>query len=110
MVELPPKLTAQVCKALLRRIGCDDYWSSAGPSRVARNIRDGQVVASGDEEFLLLMLAFDLHDGTGEAKAYDLLTSLDPPELAAVGSLLVALSEGPDAVGRWLQAQRVRHG
>lgn len=104
---------ARVCFTLCALAGVEKGWSRSGPEPFAftvRRAKDGLPT----RERILVRVAWALWSREGEVKVADLL-DLDPPRLAIVCALLVAVTTSPDHVDAWLaertaewQAERAR--
>jgi hypothetical protein len=98
---------ARVCMTLCRRAGKPTWWTSQGPTYEAEDTRDGKAALSNGEECLLLMAWSVWNQNAGERLTMDrVLRVLDNDNTSTVGSLLMALAEGSDAVERWLVDQK----
>lgn len=93
---------SEACRALLARVGLDRFWSSDGPLPTAWE--QEEPLSSG--EAVMLRASLDVWNGSGHCKLARALDVLDPDNLAAIGSLLVAISRGGFAVDRWIAEQR----
>lgn len=109
------KQTAAVCCALCRRIPMDvELWTETGPTDLALRWRKKSPLSSGER--CLLLVAFAVwNGGLPRVTLAQVLESLHGAQLAAVGSLLVALgTEGGRerwaAIDRWIDSQEVGRG
>lgn len=73
-------------------------WDLHGPARDA--FASIGVLSSG--EGLILRVALDIWNGTGNANVSDLVHILDKERLDLVLSLLAAVNAGSDAVDEWI--------
>lgn len=92
---------AQVCRALLARIGLADVWTNDGPAiqspadlrRALDRVQPGALS--------LLLLCWAVWDETG-ILAFSDVFRLDEEELGLVGDLLSSVSQGPEEIDRWI--------
>jgi hypothetical protein len=98
-------------RALLRRVHLESLWAETGPTvRASELLMDGGGPMSHGEA-VMLRIAFDLWNGGGKATVDDLLSVLDGGNLAAVGSLLIELSNARPDIDKWVVAmERHRDG
>jgi hypothetical protein len=79
------------------------YWTDTGPTEEAARVvaQSGAALSSG--EWLLLRVAFDLWNGRGGADFGRVVHTLGSEPLAALGTLLVAVSQPDDpAIDAWI--------
>ena len=85
------------------------YWTDTGPTEEAARVveQGGGALSSG--EALLVRVAFDLWNGRGGADLGRVVHTLGSEPLAALGTLLVAMS-GPDdaAIDAWIARTALR--
>ena len=87
-----------VCRAILPS-GLERVWSDRGPTLAS-------LPACTTAERTMILLAHALWNGAGGLQVVDLM-SLDSERLQLVGSLLMAISTGPDAIDAWLASAKV---
>lgn len=96
---------AAVARALLHMVRRSSLWTKGGgPTRLALQYLDGPSPLSSGEQ-LMLRLAVGAWNGDGAATVPDLLSTLPPRHLAAVGGWLVAYAQGSQAIDAWLDEQ-----
>jgi hypothetical protein len=81
----------------------DRYWTDTGPTEEAARLvtQYGGALSAG--EWLLLRVGFDLWNGRGGADFGRVVHTLGSEPLAALGSLLVAISNPDDtAIDQWI--------
>lgn len=92
---------AQVCRALLARIGLADAWTNDGPAiespadlrRALDRVEPGALT--------LLLLCWAVWDETG-ILAFSDVFRLDEEQLGVIGDLLSSVSQGPEEIDRWI--------
>ena len=82
--------------------GLGRYWTATGPTEEAARVMEGRGEALSSGEELLLRVAFDLWNGRGGADFGRMFGTLGNEPLAALGSLLVAVTQGPEAIDAWI--------
>lgn len=97
-----------VCRTLLSLVGLGHLWGKTRPLREARDLWAESIWARkrlrlSPEREVMFRIAWDVYTGSGEAGIYEATASLPPVLLRAVGELLVAMAEGPEAVDGWLE-------
>jgi len=83
----------------------DRWWTDKGPTEAAVRVvteRDGPLSAG---EVLMVFVAFDVWTGGGGATLSRVLAVLGNEPLAALGSLMVAIARGPEAIDAWTAQQ-----
>jgi hypothetical protein len=92
---------AAVCEILCARAGLGSLWTAAGPTERAVELveSNGGPLSSGERVMLLAAWAF--WNGRGDLVLADVAHRLDSGNLAAVGSLLVALAQGEHEIDEW---------
>lgn len=93
---------AQVCRVLTAGIGSRAFFTQKGPTEAAQAAKASSSLAGGDRA--LLELAFWLWDGGKSPRLSQLVELLDRTRLRLVGSLLIALADGAQAIERWIKA------
>lgn len=98
---------ARAMDALLCRAGLHGLWDpkTGRPTGRAHTLRelDGGPLSSGERALFLFTLA--VWNGDGWSRSAELLR-LDSGNLKAVGSLLVAIADGPQAIEAWIESAR----
>ena len=96
---------AAVCQALCALAGLPSLWTPAGPSERAKELlrTEGGPLSHGEK--VMLYLAWSFWNGKGGLTVAELVDTLDRSNLAAVGQLLQAHAEGPEALDAWLDDQ-----
>ncbi len=92
---------AQVCRALLARIGLADAWTNDGPAiespadlrRALERVQPGALT--------LLLLCWAVWDEKASLAFSDVFR-LGEQELELVGDLLSSVSQGPEEIDRWI--------
>jgi hypothetical protein len=96
------KQTCAAIKVLLRSVRLERLWSDSGPTPQAVELVEQRGGAMSHGEALMVLAAFDFWNGRGKTELGDLLGVLDSDKLHLLGSLLVAVAQGPSFVDRWL--------
>ncbi|MEW5848612.1 MAG: hypothetical protein AB2A00_07340 [Myxococcota bacterium] len=96
---------AAVCRALLERVDMVGLWTEEGPTSAARRLRDHDGEDLTDAQRFLLMLAWDVWNGTGHADMSELLR-LDVVTRRLVAALLGALAGTARDLDAWLERAR----
>lgn len=93
---------ARVCQALCALVGFPSLWTDEGPSPRAKELleADGGPLSHGEK--VMLFTAWALWNGRGGLTLTELVDTLDRDNLTAVGELLSAYAQGPDALDAWL--------
>jgi hypothetical protein len=96
---------AAVCRTVCAQAGLT-FWTEDGPTERAKQLLkdDGGPMSTGER--IMFLAAFALWNGHGKVLFADVADRLDGPNLECLGTLLVALSQGAEAVDAWLD----RHG
>jgi hypothetical protein len=99
----------QICRAilcLLRPIRMDYLWTIDGPTAACCELfnKPRKRAFSGGED-ILFRIAWDLWNGGGGAKFYDILHRLDAEHVQRILTLLAASLNGGIAIERWIQNQ-----
>lgn len=95
--------THAAIRTLLETIpGLGRYWTTTGPTEEAARVVEQGDGGLSSGEALLLRAGFDLWNGQGRADFGRMFAVLGAAPLAAVGSLLVAVTEGPEAIDGWI--------
>ena len=96
---------ARVCNVLGYRVDLPNLWTAEGPSAKAEGLllENGGTLSAGQRVLVLLswVLWKTPLDPT-RLKVSELIGALDQENLNLVGSLLVAVSDGPVALEDWL--------
>lgn len=98
-----------VCMVLTERLPRGPYWTPDGrgvprPTDRACAVRDGDTRLC-ESEALLVRVAWDVWNGSGEASLERILHSFDRANLMMVGSLLVNIAAPSSArVDEWISA------
>ena len=101
----------QICEAvrvLLRSIRLEHLWTDFGPTDEALKLLEDRGSPLSHGEAVMVLTAFDFWNGDGKVEFRELLTVLDRERLALVASLMLASSEGSDAVDRWMAQYHAR--
>jgi hypothetical protein len=95
---------ALVCRALCTRAGVPDAWTVDGPGALAFDVREGRGPLSSGQSVLVLV-AWAFWNGEGGLTLARVLDVLDGEHVRALAALLVARSDGGDAVDvdAWLR-------
>ena len=96
---------AACCIALCKSVRMEDAWTLDGPTELGCAINEGKTGHSSGE-ILIVRVAFGLWNGGDRATFGRVCNVLDDTRLRMVGSLLVAIVDGPKAVDAWLS----KHG
>jgi hypothetical protein len=97
---------AAVCRTLCARVGLKSFWTDAGPSERAKELLRAQGGPLSHGEKVMVFLAWSFWNGNGGLTVAELVDTLDRENLSAVGQLLQAHVEGPDALDAWLASQQ----
>lgn len=101
MILRDPVQRAVVCRTLCERAGIlERLWTSAGPTQLAIDIRDGRYSMTA-HDLTMVRVAWAFWDGSGGCTIGECIEKLDEQAREMIGKLLVALGR-PDAVMRWL--------
>lgn len=102
MVFRDDRQRAAVCRAVCAQAGLK-LWAKDGPTERAKELlaQDGGPMSTGER--VMFLAAFALWNGHGKVLFADVCDRLDRPNLECLGSLLVALGRGVDAVDAWLE-------
>lgn len=92
---------AAVSEALCRCVRLAGMWTPDGPTKRALSFLERRGALSHGEQ-LMLQASFDVWNGRGHMDLGEALGTLDGRNLRALGSLLIAIAAGADAVDRWL--------
>lgn len=84
------------------------FWTDTGPTDEAVRLVEARGGALSSGEALLVFVAFDLYNGRGGAQLSRVIHTLGNEPLSALGSLLVSLTHGPEAIDTWIATQRGR--
>jgi hypothetical protein len=93
---------AAVCQALCAQVRLASFWTKNGPSERAKKLLEGGGESLSHGEQIMILCAWALWNGRGDLKFSELVDVLDRGNLTAVGELLCALAEGPEALDHWL--------
>ncbi len=103
-------MRADVCQTVCSLMGNqrpDRWWTPLGPTPEAIRHRDFSPMSTSARA--LLGIAWTIWAQSDEGPSVgDCVLLFDRPTLRAIGSLLVALATGDDAVRAWLEAQDKR--
>jgi|WetSurMetagenome_2_1015567.scaffolds.fasta_scaffold368837_1 hypothetical protein len=93
---------AQVCRALCRRVGLANLWTSDGPTPVAIALlnTDGGHLSHGERAIFLSAWAF--WNSAPNISLADVASGLDAQSTIAVASLMLAVAHGAPAIDAWL--------
>lgn len=100
----------EVCRTILAWRGLEDLWHDGasyfeGPRDEAveefRLIQEG-IRRHGFGKSILIRVAFDVWNGSGGSKIQDIMQHLEAHLVQAIGALIVAASQDPEAVDFWL--------
>ena len=92
---------AQVCRALLARIGLADAWTSDGPAIDSPADLRGALDRLEPGALTLLLLCWAVWDETA-ILAFSDVFRLDADQLGGIGDLLSSVSQGPEEIDRWI--------
>jgi hypothetical protein len=97
------KQRAAVCRAVCNHAGLN-LWTDNGPTERAKALltQNGGPMSTGER--IMFLAAWALWNGHGSVLFADVIERLDGPNLECLGSLLVALAQGVDALDAWLNA------
>lgn len=95
---------AQVCRVLTRGIAREPLFSAQGPTDAGLSLRSDAAASLHGGDRALLELAFWFWEGGQSPRVASLLELVDRTRLRTLGSLLIALADGADAIERWLRA------
>jgi len=93
---------ARACRALCAQVGLGGLWTPDGPTERAIELMeaDGGPLSSGERIMAMTSWAvWNSHDG---ARVADVIHRLDNRNLAALGSLMIAVSHGMPAIDDWI--------
>jgi len=99
MLSVDDGQRCRAIEALLGVAGMGHLWSSLGPTRAARRLREADELPV--DERVMLSAAWALWDGSG-AIHVSTIDLLDERSAAALSELVIALGRGPVAVDAWL--------
>lgn len=100
---------ARVCKVLVGRADQAGLWTDHGPTPAAQQVlaKNGGVLSSSERALVLLAwVLWKTPNDPTKLKVSDVVGNLDNEHLALVGSLFLAMSQGPDEVDRWMDTYR----
>lgn len=95
----------RVLRILVTRAELPNLWTPEGPTALASELlaMNGGTMSSAQRAlFLFAWVVWKNPLDPTKLKASDLLGTLDGDQLHLVGTLLIALSEGPEALKTWL--------
>lgn len=94
---------ASVAQAVCAQAGLEVFWTEDGPTERAKELlrQDGGPMSTGER--IMFLAAWALWNGRGKVLFTDVADRLDGPNLERLGSLLVALGRGVNAVDAWLE-------
>ena len=95
---------AQVCRVLTRGIAREPLFSAQGPTDAGLSLRVDAASNLQGGDRALLELAFWFWEGGQSPRVASLLELVDRTRLRTLGSLLIALADGADAIERWVRA------
>jgi hypothetical protein len=101
---------ASVCKILTARAGRVGLWTDHGPTPGAQELlgKNGGPLSSSERALVLLAwVLWKTPNDPTKLKVSDIVGNLDDENLALVGSLFLAMSQGPNGVDRWIDANRI---
>ncbi len=96
---------AAVCQTLCARVGLPSLWTNTGPSERAKELIQAEGGPLSHGEKVMVFLAWSFWNGKGGLTVAELVDTLDRNNLLAVGQLLQAHAEGPEALDAWLDDQ-----
>lgn len=101
---------ARACRALCAQVGLGGLWTPEGPTARAIELMeaDGGPLSSGER--IVVMTSWAVWNSHESARVADVIHRLDNKNLAAIGSLLVAVAGGMHAVDRWVLDMEQRLG
>ena len=94
---------ARVCRALCERARLDGMWTEAGPTQAAIALLDvnGGPLSSGER--IVLLAAWAVWNSDDGCRFADVLYRLDGPNLRALGTLMLAVADGGQAIDEWIE-------
>jgi hypothetical protein len=97
---------AQVCETLCRSVGLNGMWTWNGSTGKATDVNlrcFRRTPGWSHGEILLWQTAWAFWNGNKKPSLYDMTAALDSRHLALIGTLLVAIAEGPTGIDGWLE-------
>ena len=93
---------SEVVRVMLRSLRLQRFWND-GPTDAAIALleADGGGLSSGER--VLFLAAWDVWNGDGKATLAQIMYKLDCPRIRLLGTFLIAVSEGGNAIDRWLE-------
>jgi hypothetical protein len=92
----------RVCRTLLANVDLPELWTRRGPTREAKSLLKDSKADMDLRQRVILRLTWGIWGSEVSHPASELF-SLDGDALYLVGSLLVALSDGPRSIDMWIQ-------
>jgi len=105
MIFRDDRQRARVSIALLGKTELRGLWTERGPTEQARRLLAMGVKGQSAEKRILFLLAWEFWREKTDLHFSD-LGSLSPKRLHLLGTLLVAMTQGPEAIDEWLEARR----
>lgn len=90
-----------VCRAMLATLHLDHLWTQRGPTEQACELMEARGGYLSRGESTLLLVAFDVYNGTAHTSFDHVLYGLDPKRAAMVGTFLVAFAVG--GIDAWIE-------
>jgi hypothetical protein len=100
---------ARVFKVLVAHANQPGLWTDHGPTPAAQQVlaKNGGVLSLSERALVLFAwVLWKTPNDPTKLKVSDIVGNLDTENLALVGSLFLAMSQGPDGVDRWIDAYR----
>jgi hypothetical protein len=100
---------AEVCRALLTRVGLADAWTADGPTIETRADLRRALDRVPPSALQMLLLCWAVWDETAILSFSDVFR-FDGADLGMVGDLLSSVSRGPDEIDRWIRRSEPLEG
>jgi hypothetical protein len=102
--------SARACRALMATARLEGLWTNEGPTLRAAELLDAEGGPLSSGERIVLLAAFAFWNGRGGLRLADVIEFLDPRPSEAIGSLVVAVKQGPAAIDDWIAEYESEHG
>ncbi len=99
---------ARACRALCAQVGLRSLWTSEGPSERAVEILEANGGPLSSGERIVVLAAWSIWNGSGNATLGDAVHRLDDRNLVALGSLMIAVASGARAIDGWITRMEKR--